>query len=172
MKACAKILGVVLVVLAIQLTLAVVENHVGDTLVSRAFTVASNINSLVSRAFTVSSNTDTLVSRAFTVSSNTDSLVSRAFTVSSNIDSLVSRAFTVVVNCDDGLDGLCPDCDNDGMPDGCELDCGPEGGPCFDFPAGKLIVRAPAASATRTISATNVPSARVASMGLNSTSSV
>ncbi len=35
-----------------------------------------------------------------------------------------------------------------------------------------LIVRAPAASATRTLSATNFGSARVASIGLNSTSSV
>ena len=102
MKVYAKILGVLLVALAIQLTLAAGEKDVGDSLVSRAFTVVSNINSLVSRAFTVTGNTDSLVSRAFTVSSNTDSLVSRAFTVSSNTDSLVSRAFTYV-NC-----GECP----------------------------------------------------------------
>ncbi|MCH8992936.1 MAG: hypothetical protein IIA44_14455, partial [Acidobacteria bacterium] len=129
MKAYAKILGVVLVGLAIQLALAAGEKGVGDSLVSRAFTVVSNINSLVSRAFTVSSNTDSLVSRAFTVTSNTDSLVSRAFTVTSNTDSLVSRAFTAV-NCEDGDGGLCPDCDDNGIPDQCELDCGEADGPC------------------------------------------
>ena len=114
MKTYANIFGVVLVGLAIQLTLAGVENGPGDDLISRPFTVTSNIDSIVSRAFTVTSNTDTLVSRAFTVTSNTGSLVSRAFTVTSNIDSLVSRAFTVVNI----------DCNTNGVPDQCDVDCG------------------------------------------------
>ena len=118
MKAHAKILGVVLVGLTIQLTLAAGEKGAGD--------------SLVSRAFTVRSNTDSLLSQAFTVRSNLDSLLSRTFTVRSNADSLVSRAFTTV-NCEEGAGGLCADCNGDAIPDECALDCGEAGGPC-DIP--------------------------------------
>jgi len=139
MKAYAKIFGVILVALVIQLALAAaVQKGGGDDLISRAFTVTSNTDSIVSRAFTVTSNTDSIVSRAFTVTSNTDSIVSRAFTVTSNTDSIVSRAFTAV-NCEDGAGGLCVDCNGNDIPDQCEIDCGTKGGPC-DIPGCGMIV--------------------------------
>ena len=118
MKSYAKMLGVVSVALAIQLTLAAVEKGLGDDLISRGFTVISNSDNI-------------FVSRAFTVISNSDNIfVSRAFTVTSNADNIfVSRAITAV-KCEEDPGGLCGDCDGDDIPDQCELDCGEKGGLC------------------------------------------
>ena len=115
MKPYAKILGVLLVLLAIQFTLGGGETGEPDVFVSRAVTVTSNTTSVVSRAFTVTSNTNSIVSRAFTVTSNTNSIVSRAFTA---------------VNWEEVAGGLCLDCNDNELPDQCELDCGHDGGPC------------------------------------------
>ena len=150
MQAYAKILGLVLVTLATQLTLPMAQRGLGDDLISRAVTVAGNTDSVVSRAITVTSNTDSIVSRAITVTSSTGDIVSRAITVTNNTNSIVSRAITVssdcngngiADNCEISIDStapggpfLCtancdPDCNDNGIPDACDTDCNNNGIP-------------------------------------------